>query len=148
MRCCGFSDSVEKGLQDSEVVEWGKRGNAHGTLPHITFVFGAERADDAFTVHALGSGHGCEPQLRLAAFAVGRVSKDGQCDFDGEPNVQHTRRRDEALTVAKALLVPGRRILVQDLDTGEWSAVSSCILSERNPSKVLQSEQRQPRKGG
>jgi hypothetical protein len=38
-------------------------------------------------------------------FAVGRVSKDGQCDFDWEPNVQHTRRRDEALTVAEALLV-------------------------------------------
>jgi hypothetical protein len=58
-------------------------------------------------------------------FAVGRVSKDGQCDFDGEPNVQYTRRRDEALDVANALLVPGRRILVQDLDTGVWSDVSS-----------------------
>ena len=58
-------------------------------------------------------------------FAVGQVSKDGQCDFDGEPNVQYTRRRDEALTVANALLVPGRRILVQDLDTGKWSDVSS-----------------------
>jgi hypothetical protein len=58
-------------------------------------------------------------------FAVGRVLKDGQCGFEGQPNVQYLRRRDEALTIAKALLVPGRRILVKDLDTGEWSEVSS-----------------------
>jgi hypothetical protein len=58
-------------------------------------------------------------------FAVGRVSKDGQRDFAGAPNVQHASRREEALTVAKALLVPGRRILAQDLDTGEWSELPS-----------------------
>jgi hypothetical protein len=54
-------------------------------------------------------------------FALGRVSKDGQRDFDGDPNVQHVSERDAALVAAKALLVAGRRILLRDLDSGEWS---------------------------
>ena len=58
-------------------------------------------------------------------FALGRVSKDGQRDFDGDPNVQHVSDRDAALVAAKALLVAGRRILLRDLDSGEWSEFSN-----------------------
>ena len=57
-------------------------------------------------------------------FALGRVSKDGQSDFDSDPNVQHVSNRDAALIGAKALLAAGRRILIRDLDTGEWSEIS------------------------
>jgi hypothetical protein len=56
----------------------------------------------------------------LAIFALGRVLKDGQRDFDKDPNVQHVSDRDAALVAAQALLVPGRRILLRDLDIGEW----------------------------
>jgi hypothetical protein len=58
-------------------------------------------------------------------FAVGRVSKDGQRDFDSEPNVQHVSDSEAAFAAARALRAPGRRILLRDLDTGEWSEVSS-----------------------
>jgi hypothetical protein len=54
-------------------------------------------------------------------FALGRVSRDGQRDFDGDPNVQHASDRDAALVAARALIAAGRRILLRDLDTGEWS---------------------------
>jgi hypothetical protein len=85
-----------------------------------------------------------KPQIAKSytVFAVGRVSKDGQCDFDGEPNVQYTRRRDEALHVANALLVPGRRILVQDLDTGGQTCRAEYRARETDR-KVFRSAQRQ-----
>jgi hypothetical protein len=57
-------------------------------------------------------------------FALGRVSTNGQRDFDRDPNVQHVSDRDAALIAAKALLATGRRILLRDLDTGEWSEIS------------------------
>jgi hypothetical protein len=58
-------------------------------------------------------------------FAVGRVSKDGQLDFNHEPKVQHVSDSDTAIATAKALRAPGQRILLRDLDTGEWSEVST-----------------------
>jgi hypothetical protein len=58
-------------------------------------------------------------------FAVGRVSKDGQLDLEHEPNVQHVSDSALATAAAKALLEPGRRILLRDLDIEEWSEVSS-----------------------
>jgi hypothetical protein len=58
-------------------------------------------------------------------FALGRVSRDGQHDFSGDPNVQHVSDRDAALVAAKALLIAGRRILLRDLDSGEWSEISN-----------------------
>jgi hypothetical protein len=57
--------------------------------------------------------------------AVGQVLKDGQRDFDGIPNIQHVSDRDAALSAAKALLLPGRRILLRNIDTGEWSEISN-----------------------
>ena len=67
------------------------------------------KTDQSFTTHA-----------------VGQVSKDGQQDFQGSSvTVKHVRDRAAAVAEAKALVVPGRRILFLNIDTGEWSEISA-----------------------
>jgi hypothetical protein len=66
------------------------------------------QTDKTFTVHA-----------------VGPVSKDGQQDFDGQTNLKHVRDRNDAVAEARALVVPGGRIFVLNIDTGDWSEISS-----------------------
>jgi hypothetical protein len=65
------------------------------------------RTDHSFTLHA-----------------VGKVTKDGQQDFDTHVNVKYESDRAAALADAKALVVPGRRIFFRNLDTGDWSEIS------------------------
>lgn len=60
----------------------------------------------------------------FSVYAVGLVSRDGQQDFQGQENVNHVTGRAAAVAAAKTLVVPGRRILLQDIDTGEWSEIS------------------------
>lgn len=57
--------------------------------------------------------------------AVGPVSMDDQQDFQGQANVKHVTGRATAVAEAKGLVVPGRRIFFQDIDTGDWSEISS-----------------------
>jgi hypothetical protein len=57
-------------------------------------------------------------------YAVGEVSKDSQQDFGSEFNVMHFAGLAEALRQAKALVVPGRRIYLLNIDTGDWALVS------------------------
>jgi hypothetical protein len=54
---------------------------------------------------------------------VGRVSEVGQQDFHGHTNLKYVS--DYAATEAKALVVPGRRIFFQNIDTGDWSEIST-----------------------
>jgi hypothetical protein len=61
----------------------------------------------------------------LHTHAVGRVLKDGQQDFHTQTNVKYVRDRAAAVAEAKALVVPGRRIFFWDLDTRDWSEISS-----------------------
>jgi hypothetical protein len=61
----------------------------------------------------------------LSIHAVGRVSKDGQRDLDGQTNVTCVRNRAVAIAEATVLLVPGRRIFFWNIDTGEWSGLSN-----------------------
>jgi hypothetical protein len=56
--------------------------------------------------------------------AVGRVTKDGQQDFDTHVNVKYADNRAAADADAKALVLPGRRVFFRNLDTGEWSEIS------------------------
>jgi hypothetical protein len=56
--------------------------------------------------------------------AVGRISKDGQQDLHGQENVEYVTGRAAAVAKAKALLAPGRRIFLQNIDTREWSEIS------------------------
>ena len=59
----------------------------------------------------------------VAVYAVGRVSRDGQQDLNGEAGVKYSRVRSTAEAVAKVIVEPGRRIYFRDLDTGEWSEI-------------------------
>ena len=61
----------------------------------------------------------------FTVYAVGPVSKDGQQDFDGQTNLKHVKDRAAAVTEAKALVVPGGRIFMRNIDTGDWSEISS-----------------------
>jgi hypothetical protein len=60
----------------------------------------------------------------FAIYGVGLVSEDGQQDFHGGVNVQHVSDRAAAVAKAKALVQPGRRIFLRNLDSGDWSEMS------------------------
>lgn len=89
------------------------------------------RTDQSFTIHA-----------------VGQVTKEGQQDFDtyGQPeheqhqrghlNLKYEINRAAAVGDAKAMVVPGRRIFFGNIDTGDWTEISTgklpLLLRERN----------------
>ena len=55
---------------------------------------------------------------------MGRVANDGQEDFRGEMNVEYVINYAAAVAEAKRLVVPARRILFRNIDTGDWSEIS------------------------
>jgi len=57
-------------------------------------------------------------------YAVGRVSKDGQQDFGSQTDITYAEGHAAAVAEAKALVAPGGRIFLQDIDTYEWSELS------------------------
>jgi hypothetical protein len=59
-----------------------------------------------------------------AVHAVGRVSKDGQEDFSSQANVNYEIDYAAAVARAKALVLPGGRIFLRNIDTGEWVDIS------------------------
>ena len=61
----------------------------------------------------------------FAIYAVGLVSGDGQQNFRGAVNVKYGSNRAVAQDEAKALVVPGRRIFLLDIDTKTWSEISN-----------------------
>jgi hypothetical protein len=54
---------------------------------------------------------------------VGEVSNDGQQDFQNQTNTRYVIDRAVAVAEAKALCVPGRRIFLRNIDTGDWSEI-------------------------
>jgi len=56
-------------------------------------------------------------------YAVGSVAAVGQHDFSHSERVRHVDTHVEALTTAKALVVPSGRIYLLDIDTAEWSEI-------------------------
>jgi hypothetical protein len=58
-------------------------------------------------------------------YAVGLVMKEGQRNFCGQIDVTHAPDRAAALVEAKALLAPGRRIVLRNIDTNHWSETST-----------------------
>jgi hypothetical protein len=60
----------------------------------------------------------------FATHAVGRVSENGQQDFHNLVKVKHVSDRAGAVAEAKALVSPGRRIFLWNIDTGQWSEIS------------------------
>ena len=57
-------------------------------------------------------------------YAVGSVAAAGQHDFSHSEQVRHVLTRAEAVTTAKALVAPGGRIHLLDIDTGKWSEIA------------------------
>jgi hypothetical protein len=57
--------------------------------------------------------------------AVGRVSKDGQQDLGNEADVKYETDYAVAVTQAKALVVPGRRMFFRNIDTDAWHEISN-----------------------
>ena len=57
-------------------------------------------------------------------YAVGLVHAAGDQDFKGQENVAYLDSRADALKAAKALLAPGQKIFIRDIDTDEWSEIS------------------------
>lgn len=61
----------------------------------------------------------------FTVYAVGPVSVDGQQDFHKGANVKHVTDRTTALAEATALVVPGRRIFLLNIDSGVWSEIAT-----------------------
>jgi hypothetical protein len=61
----------------------------------------------------------------FTAFAVGIVSTNGQLDFHSEADVKYLTDRTAAVTLAKSLVTPGRRIVVRNIDTNAWAEIST-----------------------
>jgi hypothetical protein len=61
----------------------------------------------------------------FTSYGVGLVTVDGQRDFQGRVNVVHVSNRAAAVAKAKALVQPGRRIFLRNIDSGTWSEISS-----------------------
>ena len=61
----------------------------------------------------------------FTAFAVGIVSTNGQTDFHSEAGVKYLTDLTAAVTLAKSLVTPGRRIVVWNIDTNAWAEIST-----------------------
>ena len=56
---------------------------------------------------------------------VGLVVKDGQLDFQGQANVSAVPDDAAAVLKANALLTPGKRVFIHDIDRGVWAEIST-----------------------
>jgi hypothetical protein len=61
----------------------------------------------------------------VAGYALATVCADGQQDFGAGVNETRLAGLGDAMKLATRLLVPGHRIWLSNLDTGEWSMVST-----------------------
>jgi hypothetical protein len=58
-------------------------------------------------------------------YVVGRVAADGQEDFSSSESAAQVASHEAAVDEAKRLAKPGSRIILRDIDTGEWSQISN-----------------------
>jgi hypothetical protein len=57
-------------------------------------------------------------------YGVGKVSEDGQQDLGRQTDITYAKDQAAAVTQARALVAPGRKIFYSNIDTGEWSEMS------------------------
>lgn len=81
--------------------------------------------------------------LSFTVHAVGPVVAAGQHDFSKSEQVCHVASHAEAVTTAKSIVAPGRRIYLLDIDTAEWSQISD--EGESSALSVLRRRKRQSR---
>jgi hypothetical protein len=58
-------------------------------------------------------------------YGVGRVSREGQQDLGNQTDITYANDHAAAVAEAKALVAPGRKIFLQNIDTNDWSEISS-----------------------
>jgi hypothetical protein len=58
-------------------------------------------------------------------YGVGRVSREGQQDLGNQADIKYANDHAAAVAEAKALVAPGRKIFPQNIDTNDWSEISS-----------------------
>ena len=68
---------------------------------------------------------------------VGLIAQDGQQDFQGQTDLAYVDDRAAAVTQAKALVEPGRRIFFRDIDTDDWSEIQGTRLGRRSRHRLL-----------
>ena len=64
-------------------------------------------------------------RLSYTVYAVGSVVTAGQHDFCHSEQVRHVTTHADAVNAAKAIVAPGGRIYLLDIDTQEWSQISN-----------------------
>ena len=63
-----------------------------------------------------------QTESSFTIYVVGRVSKDGQQDFDGQTNLTYASDRAAAVAAARALVQSeGGQIFLRNIDNGVWS---------------------------
>ena len=65
-----------------------------------------------------------ETKTGVKIHAVGLVTEDGQQHFHAQRHVRYVNSRVAAIGQARALVLPGRRIFLLTLESGDWSEVS------------------------
>ena len=63
--------------------------------------------------------------LSYTVYAVGPVATAGQTDFSHGQQTHYVTTHAEAVETAKAMVGPRGRIYLLDIDTAEWSEISS-----------------------
>jgi len=58
-------------------------------------------------------------------YGVGRVSREGQQDLGNQTDIKYANDRAAAVAEAKALVAPRGKIFLQNIDTNDWSEISS-----------------------
>ena len=57
-------------------------------------------------------------------YAIGVITATGQQDFPARDGLHHEVTQAAALSVAKRLVAPGRRMFLRQLDTGAWFEIA------------------------
>jgi hypothetical protein len=65
-----------------------------------------------------------ETRKSFTIYVVGLITKDGQQSFHDRTNQDNVKTRTAAVACAKTLVKPGRRIFLQNIDTGSWSELT------------------------
>ena len=64
-------------------------------------------------------------RLSYTVYAVGSVVTAGRHDFSHSEQVRHVTTHADAVNAAKAIVAPGGRVYLLDIDTEEWSQISN-----------------------
>jgi hypothetical protein len=70
-------------------------------------------------------------------YAVGRVRRTGQCDFQGQDNVKHLTSWTTAIEAARTIARARGRIHIVNIDTGRWSEIGAAARRSSDCARTL-----------